>query len=444
MVARKPPPPGRRAGAGSGCDLRLAGLARASRRAGGRGLAPLRGSRQGHRAAQARRRHADGRAPGAGLCRYPVCRRRGAETGADRRSAEQVRRGAQASGLGRGARQRSGAAAAGALAAGADPVAAQQAARGAPAAPRRSRQLRRTLRRAARRHRAGHRRSRRRACGLRAGAQGAGQGRDDRARRLAAQAGRSRRRRAGDPVNSARRCGHWALLLLAAAALALAGCGSKGKAREPAKLTRLEHVEVRPEREWSRRIGDGSDGYWSGLRIALASDALFAASIDGRVYAVNPQNGDLIWRVNTKARVISGPTLDGDQLYVGTLDGEVIALARADGKIRWRAQAPSEALAPPVGNGQVVVAKAVDGREYGLNAGSGERLWSFDRNEPNLTLRGLSAPLILGDRVYIGLDNGKLEALSLDDGQPIWEQTISVPTGRVEIERLTDIDADLL
>ncbi|MBX6421851.1 MAG: outer membrane protein assembly factor BamB [Nevskia sp.] len=245
-------------------------------------------------------------------------------------------------------------------------------------------------------------------------------------------------------MNSARRCGHWALLLLAAAALALAGCGSKGKAREPAKLTRLEHVEVRPEREWSRRIGDGSDGYWSGLRIALASDALFAASIDGRVDAVNPQNGDLIWRVNTKARVISGPTLDGDQLYVGTLDGEVIALARADGKIRWRAQAPSEALAPPVGNGQVVVAKAVDGREYGLNAGSGERLWSFDRNEPNLTLRGLSAPLILGDRVYIGLDNGKLEALSLDDGQPIWEQTISVPTGRVEIERLTDIDADLL
>ncbi len=233
-------------------------------------------------------------------------------------------------------------------------------------------------------------------------------------------------------------------LAVVLSALVLAGCSSKGKTREPAKLVSIKQEQVRPDDVWSRGIGSGSQGYYSGFRLTLDSDALFAASIDGRVYALNPKNGDVIWRTKTKARVISGPTVTGDLVLVGTLDGEVIALKRADGKQLWRAQSPSEALAPPVGFGNVVVSKSSDGREYGLDAATGARKWSFDRYEPNLTLRGVSAPLIIGNRVYTGLDNGKLAVLNLNDGTPLWEQTISIATGRSVLEQLTDIDADLL
>jgi len=227
-------------------------------------------------------------------------------------------------------------------------------------------------------------------------------------------------------------------------AAAVAGCSSKGKTREPAKLVSIDKEELRLDDVWSRHIGNGSDGYVSGFRVAVAEDAVFAAAIDGKVYALNPKNGDLIWRVKTRSRVISGPSVNGDQVLVGTLDGEVIALKRADGAELWRSRAPSEALATPVGSGNTVVAKAVDGREYGLDAATGERRWAFDRNEPNLTLRGLSTPLIIGNRVYTGLDNGKLSVLNLTDGTQVWEQTISVPTGRGELDRVNDIDADML
>ena len=233
-------------------------------------------------------------------------------------------------------------------------------------------------------------------------------------------------------------------LAVALSAMALVGCSSKGKAKEPAKLVSVASPQARPDDVWSRGIGSGSDGYYSGFRLALNEDALFVASINGRVYALNPKNGDVIWRARTKARVISGPSVSGDLVLVGTLDGEVIALKRADGTEAWRARAPSEALGPPVGSGNMVVAKSADGREYGLDAATGERRWSFDRYEPNLTLRGVSSPLIVGNRVYTGLDNGKLSVLNLNDGTPIWEQTISVPTGRSVLDQLTDIDADLL
>src|SRR5581483_4535792 len=344
------------------------------------------------------------------------------------------------------ARLRSGPAAAGAAAPGPGAVAAEQARRSPQAARRRRRRLCRAVRRAARRHQAVAGRPHRCPRRLPAGPADARPGRGE-PRRPAAQARRHRRRPGGEVLMAGAggfRTGLRFALAVALAAAAMAGCSSKGKTREPAKLVSIAKEELRIDDVWSRHIGDGSDGYVSGFRVAVAEDAVFAASIDGKVYALNPKSGDLIWRAKTRARVISGPSVNGNQVLVGTLDGEVIALKRADGSELWRTRAPSEALAAPVGSGNTAVAKAVDGREYGLDAATGERRWAFDRNEPNLTLRGLSMPLIIGNRVYNGLDNGKLSVLNLLDGTQVWEQTISVPTGRSELDRVIDIDADML
>lgn len=233
-------------------------------------------------------------------------------------------------------------------------------------------------------------------------------------------------------------------LLLVAAALAVSACSSKPKVREPTELVAIKQPEIRLKEVWSRSAGNGSKTLYSGLRLALEADALYTASIDGQVFALTPATGVTVWRAATKARIIAGPTVSGDLVLVGTLDGEVIALKRASGAEVWRATLPSEVLAPLAASGDVIVARAADGREFGLSVTDGSRIWSFDRTIPNLTLRGLSKPLILGTRVYTGLDNGKLVALNLADGVPAWEQNVSVPTGRSELERLTDIDADLL
>jgi outer membrane protein assembly factor BamB len=228
------------------------------------------------------------------------------------------------------------------------------------------------------------------------------------------------------------------------AALAIGGCSSKSKVREPTKLTKIPKPSVTTDTAWTRSIGNGADGFVSALSPALEPDALYVADLKGRVVALDPKTGARIWRSETKARVISGPTVFDDKVLVGTLDAEVIALKRSDGKPLWRARVSSEVMAPPVGAGKIVVARCGDGREYGLNSADGSRVWTFDRSVPSLTLRGLSAPLIVGNRVFTGTDSGKLSALNLSDGQLAWEQTLSVPTGRDPLSQLTDIDADLL
>lgn len=226
--------------------------------------------------------------------------------------------------------------------------------------------------------------------------------------------------------------------------LALAACGGKSTVREPTELTRIENPALHPKTLWSVSAGEGSGGKVSGLRLNLEEDALYAAEIGGTVYAWSPDKGKLLWKTDTGARVISGPTVSADQVLVGTLDAEVIALKRADGEELWRSRTSSEVIGPPVRGGEIVIARSVDGRVYGIDASAGQRVWAFDRDVPNLVLRGSSAPLIIGGRAYIGMDNGRVVSLRINDGEPVWEQVVAVASGRTELERITDVDAELL
>ena len=63
---------------------------------------------------------------------------------------------------------------------------------------------------------------------------------------------------------------------------------------------------------------------------------------------------------------------------------------------------------------------------------------------PALSLTGNSQPLVVGDLVFVGLDDGKLVALERASGDVRWESTVSIPSGRTEVERLVDLDGNFV
>jgi outer membrane protein assembly factor BamB len=234
------------------------------------------------------------------------------------------------------------------------------------------------------------------------------------------------------------------VLALAALALALAACGGDSNVREPAELKSLETVEVKPDVEWRKSPGSGDGEQESHLQLAIDGDLLLTADADGDVYALDVETGKVRWETGTGARIIAGPTVYGDLVLVGTLDAEAIALKRADGQPAWRVTLSSEVLAPPVGASGVVIVRCGDGKVFGLSADSGIRRWSFDRAVPPLTLRGMSAPLLYEGAAIIGLDNGRAAALNVESGEVLWEEVVSAPEGRSELERIVDVDAELM
>ena len=232
------------------------------------------------------------------------------------------------------------------------------------------------------------------------------------------------------------------------AVLSLSGCSAvtdylRGDENEPAPAT-LEEFEptARIETLWSRRAASGAGGRRLELRPVVAGGRVFVAGHDGDVAAYEPLTGKRLWEADTGVPVSGGPGAGSGLVVVGSSAGDVVALADADGAVAWRARVTSEVLsAPAIGEG-IVAVRSVDGKLFGLDAANGERIWVYNRTVPVLTLRGTSAPVIAGGIVVAGFDSGHLAAVSLADGQLLWESDVAVPTGRTELERLADMDAE--
>ena len=183
----------------------------------------------------------------------------------------------------------------------------------------------------------------------------------------------------------------------------------------------------------------------SAARIAPHVDAADVILLggDGEVVALEAGTGRVRWRREIEGRVLAGVAADERHAYVGTFEQEVHALDRATGRPAWRRALPSEVMslaALPHGR---VAARTNDGRVSLLAAADGAPLWSLSRPGPDLTLRGASRPLGADDRVLVGFDDGKLAAFDAASGLLHWETRLAFPSGRTELERMTDIDGEL-
>ena len=232
------------------------------------------------------------------------------------------------------------------------------------------------------------------------------------------------------------------------AVLALSGCstitgflGGDADAPAPAKLDKIQPA-IEIDTLWSRQAASGEGGGRLELGPAVAGGQVFAAGHRGDIAAYDPFTGEQLWEVDTGVPISGGLGAGAGLVVAGSSGGDVVALSGADGTEAWRAKVSSEVLSAPAVGERIVVVRTVDGKLFGLDTGSGERSWVYDRTVPTLTLRGTSAPVIAGDLVVAGFDSGHLAAVSLADGRLIWESQVAAPTGRTELERLADIDAD--
>ena len=234
-----------------------------------------------------------------------------------------------------------------------------------------------------------------------------------------------------------------------AAVLLLNGCswikswGDDDDADAPAELVEFEPT-LNVGKVWSAGVGSGLDKAGRQLRPAYSSGSIYAADYKGLLMAVNADSGRKQWEIKTKLPFTGGPGISGNLLLMGTQDGEVFAFDAATGTQLWSATVTSEVLAAPSEADGIVVVRCIDGRIFGLDADTGQRVWVYDHNVPLLTLRGNAPPLLRAGVVFIGYDGGQVVALQLDDGTLMWEQTLVTVEGRTELERLSDIDGQLV
>ena len=233
---------------------------------------------------------------------------------------------------------------------------------------------------------------------------------------------------------------------MAVLVLALFAVGCSSASKKELKPQALEKItaEVQLKKEWSTSTGAGQGKLWNSLTPAVDGDLLFVTDVKGRISALDRFTGKTQWTRKLKLDVSGGVGAGSGMVLLGTLSGDVIALNANTGEDLWRSKVTSEVLSAPATNGDVVVVQTQDDRLIALEASSGQQRWIFESTPAVLTLRGSATPIVTDYVAYAGLSTGKVIAIDTQRGLPIWEQRIAVPSGRTELERMVDIDGDLL
>jgi outer membrane protein assembly factor BamB len=200
--------------------------------------------------------------------------------------------------------------------------------------------------------------------------------------------------------------------------------------------------KISVEEIWSKRIGKGAENLYLKLTPSIIGNYLFVADQYGRLVATDVTTGNPIWQIQDKnVRYTSGAGGGDGMVLIGTGDGRVIARDFETGKLKWVATVSSEILSAPSAFDQITVVRTGDGNIFGLDSATGKELWNYDRTVPSLTLRGTAPPIISGDRVFAGFDNGRLVALNLKTGQSLWDSPLAIASGRSDLERMVDVDS---
>lgn len=167
---------------------------------------------------------------------------------------------------------------------------------------------------------------------------------------------------------------------------------------------------------------------------ALAQDGtVYIGSDDGHLYALDPDNGEEIWKFTTQDGVFfPSPTIGNDGIiYLGSHDNNLYAIY-PDGTQKWSFSTGNNVLATPaLDNNGIIYVGSNDGKLYAVTP-EGEEKWS------SVDLGGLvSSPAIgLDNTIYVGAGEinltspgqsiGRFYALEPENGNIKWQKEFNV------------------
>lgn len=187
---------------------------------------------------------------------------------------------------------------------------------------------------------------------------------------------------------------------------------------------------------WSVSAGKAGDYSFSP---AVVGQAVYVAGRDGKIQKL--VDGKAVWKIDAGQPVSAGVGANASLVVVGTPKGEILAFSAEDGQFRWRAQVSSEVLAAPVVGDDGVAVKSGDNRVFLLDLADGGRKWVYQRSTPALSVRSAGSPIFADRFIFVGFPGGKLVALSIQNGAPVWEGAVALPKGATELDRVADIVA---
>lgn len=141
---------------------------------------------------------------------------------------------------------------------------------------------------------------------------------------------------------------------------------------------------------------------------------------DGRVYALDLQTGQPVWKFQTQERVWATPLIIENLVYVASMDRHLYALDLRTGTVRWQFASRGALGATPVlVDGGLWIGDFGD-RVYRLDPLTGQVLWTFEEGEDWFWATGVADT----GRIFFADVRGNVFAFDTRHPALLWRQHI--------------------
>lgn len=165
---------------------------------------------------------------------------------------------------------------------------------------------------------------------------------------------------------------------------------------------------------WARRLS-------APIRTTLITnnDALFAGTVDGKLYSIKKTTGQISWIKNNPSPFYSQPVLTDDKLLIGDEAGQIIAIEQDSGRTAWRYRTRGALRASPAVMSGFIFAGSSDSSVYSISEKTGKLGWRARTSASIQTL--IATP---GCIIATSLDNF-VYCLSPKSGRKIWKRRLA-------------------
>ena len=149
---------------------------------------------------------------------------------------------------------------------------------------------------------------------------------------------------------------------------------------------------------------------------AISSGVVYLGDATGTLHALQSTTGRELWNASVVRNVslsigspgkgiLTSPAVASRTVYAATENGRIFAVNTEDGRLQWRLRPPSGAVAtaPVVVDGRVYLGGG-NGRLYALDPTTGDQHWTLTVGDR------LSPPALSGGIIYLGSENGTVYA----------------------------------
>jgi len=230
------------------------------------------------------------------------------------------------------------------------------------------------------------------------------------------------------------------LIVLITTIIFLTACASIGN-NQQAAYPELETQQDLAKVAWQLKANAGTTDNYLRLRTATVGNRIYSADSKGKVIAVDTTNGSVIWTSKSSVRIIAGVEANQDLVVFAANNAKLYALNASSGKKKWQTRLASETLVAPTLIDNKIIARSIDGKVYALDAETGDKIWIFDHTSPALTLRASSEVAVAEDKIIAGFPDGLVIAIDLETGKELRASQVAVGHGKSELQRMVDIVA---